>query len=77
MNTVQTQMAISPLSLAVADPVFDHWGPQAWYVWGGIAAVLIGLKGFITPSILNLGAPGAIENRTRGVKTLTKPISRL
>ena len=70
MESVST--AISPLSLAVAGPIFDRWGPQAWYVWGGIAAVLIGLKGFITPSILNLGAPGAIESHTRGVKTLTE-----
>jgi DHA3 family macrolide efflux protein-like MFS transporter len=52
---------ISPLSLGIAGPLFDVLGPQAWYAWGGIAAVLIGLIGLSTPTILNLGAPQPVE----------------
>ena len=48
---------ISPLSLGIAGPLFDTMGPQVWYTWGGIAAVLIGLKGFSTAKTLNLGPP--------------------
>lgn len=59
MNSVS--MLISPLSLGIAGPLFDAWSPQVWYTWGGIAAVLIGLMGFATPTILNLGAPQAVE----------------
>lgn len=52
---------ISPLSLGIAGPLFDVQGPQVWYTWGGIAAVLIGLTGLSTPTILNLGAPQPVE----------------
>lgn len=52
---------ISPLSLGIAGPLFDKLGPQVWYTWGGIAAVLIGLTGLFSPTILNLGAPQHVE----------------
>ena len=51
--------AISPLSLVIAGPVFDHLGPQVWYVGAGVLAMLIGLIGFTTSRVLNLGAPQA------------------
>jgi len=59
MSSVST--LISPLSLGIAGPLFDVLGPQVWYAWGGIAAVLIGLTGLSTPTILNLGAPQPVE----------------
>jgi DHA3 family macrolide efflux protein-like MFS transporter len=49
--------AISPLSLAVAGPVFDHLGSRVWYIGGGALAVLVGVAGFVTSRVLNLGAP--------------------
>ncbi len=55
---------ISPLSLVIAGPLFDALGPQVWYMWGGIAAVLIGLAGLGTSTILNLGAPQVVERVT-------------
>jgi len=60
---------ISPLSLGIAGPVFDTLGPQIWYKWGGIVAVLIGLIGFTKPTILNLGKPKRLEPDIRGIKT--------
>ena len=48
---------ISPLSVGIAGPFFDAFGPQVWYTWGGITAVVIGLIGLATPAIVNLGAP--------------------
>ena len=50
---------VAPLSLAIAGPVFDHLGPQVWYICGGALAVVVGVVGFATPRILNLGAPQA------------------
>ena len=52
--------AISPLSLAIAGPVFDHWGPQVWYIGGGVLAMLVGLVGSATPRVVNLGAPESV-----------------
>ena len=52
-----TSIVIAPLSTKIAGPVFESLGSQTWYTWGGVAAVLIGLAGFATPMVLNLGAP--------------------
>lgn len=62
--------AIAPLSTQLAGSVFENLGSQAWYTSGGLIAVLIGLAGFATPMILNLGAPerrvsGEIEDKMR------------
>ncbi|MBI9044951.1 MAG: MFS transporter [Anaerolineaceae bacterium] len=49
---------ISPLSLLIAGPVFDKFGPLTWYIWGGVVAIIISVIGYMNPIILNLGAPG-------------------
>ncbi|MBN2007249.1 MAG: MFS transporter [Anaerolineae bacterium] len=49
--------AIAPLSVAIAGALFDSLGPQVWYVGAGLLAWLIGVKGFATPHVVNLGAP--------------------
>ncbi len=51
-----TSTVIAPLSTKIAGSVFESLGSQTWYTWGGVVAVLIGLAGFATPMILNLGA---------------------
>lgn len=53
--------AIAPLSVAIAGPVFDAAGPQVWYIGAGVLALFIGVLGFATPRVLNLGAPRPIE----------------
>ncbi len=63
-----TSIAVSPISVWVAGYLFDGLGPEAWYIAGGVAALLIGLAGFATPAILNLGVPQASvcgENQTK------------
>ena len=57
---------ISPLSVGIAGPFFDAFGPQVWYTWGGITAVVIGLIGLATPAIVNLGAPQSDGTELRG-----------
>ncbi len=51
--------AIAPVSVALAGPVFDSLGPQVWYVGAGVLALLIGVKGFATSRVLNLGTPAS------------------
>jgi DHA3 family macrolide efflux protein-like MFS transporter len=45
---------IAPLGMAIAGPVADALGVQTWFVMGGIASVLTGVIGFLTPSIMHL-----------------------
>ena len=47
--------AMSPLGLAVAGPVADAIGVQSWIIASGIACVLTGLIGFLSPAITHLG----------------------
>ena len=44
----------SPLSLAIAGPVADRLGLQAWYVMAGGLCLLAGLAGFLIPAIMNI-----------------------
>ena len=53
LDSVST--AASPLSLAIAGPLFDYMGPQVWYIGGGLLAILVGIIGFSKPIILSLG----------------------
>jgi MFS transporter, DHA3 family, macrolide efflux protein len=47
---------VSPISMALAGVLFDSLAPQLWYVGAGITALAIGVIGFRTPRVLNLGA---------------------
>lgn len=47
--------AMSPLGLAVAGPVADAIGVQAWIVASAVACMLSGLIGFLIPAISQLG----------------------
>ncbi len=46
----------SPISLALAGLLSDTLSSQSWYIGAGILILLIGLIGFMSPSVLNLGA---------------------
>lgn len=51
-----SSMAIgaSPLGLAVAGPVADLLGIQAWFILGGIGLFVMGLGGFFIPSLVRI-----------------------
>ena len=45
---------IAPIGMAIAGPDADALGVQVWFVMGGIAGVLTGIIGLVTPSIMHL-----------------------
>jgi DHA3 family macrolide efflux protein-like MFS transporter len=49
---------MAPLGLALAAPVAETLGVQAWYVAGGVACALAGGAGFLSPAVRGVkGAP--------------------
>ncbi len=56
--------AMSPLSLAIAGPLADRLGVQAWYLLGGVACLAIGIGGFVIPAIAGLEAPSVLNEGT-------------
>ncbi len=46
--------AMTPLSLAVAGPVADLVGIRAWYIFGGVVCLLMGVSGFLIPAVMNV-----------------------
>jgi MFS transporter, DHA3 family, macrolide efflux protein len=46
--------AMTPLSLAVAGPVSDLIGIRAWYIFGGVVCLLMGIGGFFIPAVMNV-----------------------
>ena len=46
--------AMTPLSLAVAGPVSDLVGIRTWYIFGGLACLLMGVSALFIPAIMNV-----------------------
>ena len=46
--------AMTPLGLALAAPVAELLGVHAWYLAGGVACVVMGVAGFLVPSIARI-----------------------
>lgn len=46
--------AMSPLGMAIAGPVSDAVSIQAWFVIGGVAAVLLGAGMFFVPAVMHI-----------------------
>ena len=46
--------ACTPLGLAVAGPVADAIGVQAWFKVGGLVCIVAGVGGLLVPAILHL-----------------------
>jgi DHA3 family macrolide efflux protein-like MFS transporter len=46
--------AMSPLSLMVAGPVSDAIGIRAWFWFGGVLCLLMGIGAFFVPAIMNV-----------------------
>ncbi len=63
MLIVSVASAATPLGLAIAGPLADALGVQAWFIVGGIFTTLMGVAGFFIPAIVNLenGHPRAAQ----------------
>jgi DHA3 family macrolide efflux protein-like MFS transporter len=46
--------AMSPLGMAIAGPVSDAVSIQAWFIIGGVAAVLMGAAMFFVPAVMQI-----------------------
>ena len=46
--------AMMPLGIALAAPVAENLGIQAWFLAGGFITVLMGVAGFLIPVIINI-----------------------
>lgn len=54
---------VSPISLALAGILSDSIGIQSWYIGAGILILFVGLAGFMSPRVLNLGAMERVPQR--------------
>ncbi len=45
---------MAPIGLAIAGPVADRLGIQAWFLLGGILCVLMALAGLFIPAVMNI-----------------------
>jgi DHA3 family macrolide efflux protein-like MFS transporter len=46
--------AMAPLSLMVAGPLSDAIGIRAWFWFGGLVCLLMGIGAFFVPAIMNV-----------------------
>ena len=66
--------AMMPLSLLVAGPVADAVGVRAWYVFGGVVTVIVGLASLAVPAILAIEENGHPRPASRvGSATKSNP----
>jgi DHA3 family macrolide efflux protein-like MFS transporter len=56
--TISLLQLSSPLSLAVAGPISDTVGLQAWYLAAGAFSLVLGAAGFFIPAIVNIEENG-------------------
>ncbi len=50
--------AMAPISLTIAGPLADSFGPSAWFVLAGSLCMLMGLGGFLIPPLMGLEEQG-------------------
>ncbi len=46
--------AMAPVGMAIAGPVADALGIQSWFVIGGVACVVMGAYGVLSPALMNI-----------------------
>jgi DHA3 family macrolide efflux protein-like MFS transporter len=46
--------AMSPIGMAIAGPVADVLGVQAWYVVGGLVCILLSVRALTNPTVINI-----------------------
>ncbi len=70
--TSSAASAMTPLSLGLAGPISDLIGIRAWYIFGGVASLMIGIGAFFIPAIMdvenNHGNPKAEAAATGAAK---------
>ncbi len=47
-------VAMSPLGLAIAGPLADTWGAQAWFIIGGVGCIAMAIFAFFVPDVIHL-----------------------
>ncbi|HQX10050.1 MAG TPA: MFS transporter [Thermoflexales bacterium] len=57
-------MGISPLSLLIAGPLAETFGPRAWYIGAGLISILVSLSGLLSRDVRALGAPSTAAKMT-------------
>lgn len=50
-------MGISPLSLLIAGPFAEAFGPRAWYIGAGLISILVSMSGLLSRDVREIGAP--------------------
>lgn len=63
--------AMTPLSLAVAGPVSDAIGIRAWFVFGGMVCLLMGVGGFLVPAIMNVESNHAFTKTVESARSVS------
>ena len=65
--------AVSPLSLAIAGPVSDLIGVQAWYIVGGLVCLMMGISGMFIPALVHVedGRGAARKTAEPGIQPAT------
>lgn len=59
--------AMSPLGLLIAGPAADALGIRFWYVMGGLVTIILGLAGFLLPTLRQLDGEAARPPATEDV----------
>ena len=52
-------MGISPLSLLIAGPFTEAFGPRSWYIGAGLISILVSFSGLLSRDVREIGAPAA------------------
>jgi DHA3 family macrolide efflux protein-like MFS transporter len=66
----------APVGLAIAGPVADWLGVQAWFVLGGVLCIVLGAAMFLTPTIIDLEAHGHAAQAARKAGTVPSGTSK-
>jgi DHA3 family macrolide efflux protein-like MFS transporter len=71
-------VAMTPLGLIIAGPIADLIGVRSWYVIGGVICSLMGVLGFLIPTVLYLedgrGKPADPEAESDGLASVPAPV---
>jgi MFS transporter, DHA3 family, macrolide efflux protein len=58
---ISATSAVAPLGLLIASALGDRLSAQSWFIIFGCSTVILGIAGFLIPTVLRLGEPNATE----------------
>lgn len=64
----------APVGLAIAGPVADWLGVQAWFIIGGTLCMVWGVGMFLTPVVMDIEAHGQAAESARGRSAVPAPM---